>query len=329
MKAVIWTRYGPGENLEIQEVPTPQPGPMEVLVQVKASSVTAGDCEIRTNKLPLLFRLPVRLYNGISRPKRLAILGQEYSGIIAEKGENVSGFEVGDEVFGTTGFGLGAYAEFLVAAPGHPESTLIHKPAEWSFEEAAVVPTGGLEAQRFLIKAGIQPGQTVLIYGSGGSIGTMGVQIAKSMGAEVTAVDHGDKLPLLKDLGADHVIDYTQGDVYGSGKLYDIVFDIVGKSHFLRSLRHINKGGWYLIANPTLTKMIRGAFATRLRGKRVSCAVSNAKRDDIKRLRQTIIDTQIRIPIDKTYAMSETAEAHSYVESGAKQGNVAIAIGAQ
>jgi len=253
MRAVVWTKYGTADGLLLREVEKPAPKANEVLIRVHASTVTAGDCELRSFKLLLWLRLPVRLWLGLRNPRNI-ILGQEVAGEIEAIGQDVTRFRKGDQVFGWTGYHLGGYAEYLCL----PErGMLTTKPANTTFAEAAAVPVGGLEALHFVRRANIQSGQKVLINGAGGSIGTIAVQLAKSFGAEVTAVDSTEKLDMLRSLGADQVIDYTQADFTRSGLTYDVIFDVVRKSSFSGSLRSLKQNGRYLLANPGLSQMFR------------------------------------------------------------------------
>ena len=246
MKAVVCERYGPPEVLQLREVEKPAPKGDEVRVRVHAATVTAGDCEIRRFKMPALLWLPARIGFGFRGPRK-KILGQELAGEIESVGEDVTLFKKGDQVFALTGFRLGAYAEYDCL----PEKGLMAtKPANMTYEEAAAVPLGGLHASHFLRRADIQKGQKVLINGAGGSIGTLAVQLAKSFGAEVTAVDSAGKLDMLRSIGADHVVDYSSEDFTKGGKIYDVIFDIVGKSSFSGCLRSLRKGGFYLLGNP-------------------------------------------------------------------------------
>src|SRR5437867_5419010 len=208
MRAIIWTQYGPPDVLQLREVEKPTPKANEVLIRVHATTVTAGDCEMRSLRMPLSLRLPLRMYDGLRRPKRITILGQELAGEIESVGIDVRRHQNGDQVLAATGLNFGAYAEYACLRQEGVES----KPANITYEEAAAVPVGGLNALHFLRKAGIQSGQKLVIIGAGGSIGTIAVQLAKSFGAEVTGIDSTRKLDMLRSIGADHVIDYTQED---------------------------------------------------------------------------------------------------------------------
>ena len=238
MRAMVCIRYGPPEVLRLKEVERPTPKDDEVLVRVDATTVTAGDCEIRKFKMPALLWLPARVGFGFRGPRK-KILGQELAGEIESVGEDVKLFKKGDQVFALTGFRLGAYAEYDCL----PEKGLIAtKPANITYEEAATVPLGGLHASHFLRRARIKSGQRVLINGAGGSIGTLAVQLAKSFGAEVTAVDSAGKLEMLRSIGADRVVDYSKEDFTRSGESYDVIFDVVGKSSFSGSMRSLKEG---------------------------------------------------------------------------------------
>ena len=326
MKAIIWTRYGVPDGLELREIEKPSPRDDEVLIKIYASTVTAGDCEVRSLKLNFFLRLSMRIYIGFFKPKRIPILGQELSGVVEAVGKDVNNFKKGDQVFAQTDFNMGAYAEYICMQEKSEESLLALKPENMTFEEAATVPLGGLESLYFLRKAKIKPGEKVLINGCGGSIGTYGLQIAKNFGAQVTAVDSGAKLDMLLKLGANDVIDYTKQDFTLNGQTYDVIFDVVGKSDFSRSVAMLNEHGRYLIANPNLVSLIRAQSVNKKTNKEVVNGVSTRSMDNFLHLKECIEAGKLRSIIDRIYPLEETAKAHQYVESGQKKGNVVIKI---
>lgn len=323
MKAVICERYGPPEVLQLKEVERPTPKDDEVLVRVRAATVTAGDCEIRRFKMPVWLWIPARIGFGFRGPRR-KILGQEVAGEIESVGKDVKLFKKGDQVFALTGLRLGAYAEYDCL----PEKGLMAtKPSNMTFEEAAAVPLGGLHASHFLRKANVHSGQKVLINGAGGSIGTFAVQLAKSFGAEVTGVDSATKLDMLRSIGADHVIDYTREDFTKSGKTYDVIFDVVGKSSFSGCMMSLKEGGSYLLGNPGLSQQVRGIWASRASNKKVIGGTMSYKAEDLGFLKGLIEAGKVRSAIDRRYPLEQIAEAHRYVDTGQKAGNVVISVG--
>lgn len=328
MKAIIWTNYGSPEVLQLEEIEKPTPKHDEVRIKIHATTVTAGDCEMRSLKFPVWLRLPIQLYAGLRKPTRINIIGQELAGEVDAIGKNVRSFNVGDPVFGTTGFSKGTYAQYvcLPEVPGEMDGVLAIKPANLSYEEAAAVPTGGLEALHFLRKGNIQSGHKVLINGAGGSIGTFGVQLASHFGAEVTAVDSAAKLEMLRSIGADHIIDYTQEDFTKNGQTYDLIFDVVGKSPYLSSLKSLKENGVYLIANPQLSKIVRGKWTSTFSSKKVVLETTIQRTEDLVFLKTLIEAGEIRTVIDRRYPLEQTAEAHRYVETGQKKGNVIITV---
>ncbi len=325
MKAIVWTGYGSPDVLQLQEVAKPTPKANEVLIKIHATTVTTGDCEMRNLRFPYWVRLPMRAYIGLRRPTRITIPGTYLAGEIEAVGTDVTRFQVGDQIFGTTLFGFGAHAEYTCV----PEKGAIAiKPASVSYEEAAPVGLGGLEALHFLKIASVQPGESVLINGAGGSIGTYGIQIAKHFGAEVIAVDSAGKLEKLREIGADQVIDYTRQDFTQNGQRYDVIFDIIGKSPFGRSVQSLNPGGRYLIANPTgLIQRVRGSWTSRQSDKKVLFEMTNPTTQDLASLAELMAAGKLHTVIGKTYPLEEVPQAHRYVESGQKVGNVIISVG--
>jgi NADPH:quinone reductase-like Zn-dependent oxidoreductase len=328
MKAIVWTKYGPPEGLQLKEVEKPTPKDNEVLIKIHATTASAGDCEMRRLKFPFLLGLPLRLYNGLRKPRRITILGQELAGEIESVGKNITRFKKGDQVFAALGFGMGAYAEYisLPEEPTEMEGVLANKPVNMTFEEAAAVPVGGLNALHFLRQGNIRSGQKVLINGAGGSIGTIGIQFAKSLGSEVTAVDSTSKLDMLSSIGADHVIDYTQEDFTKTGDTYDVIFDVVGKASFSGCIRSLKKNGIYLLAYPGLSHMIRGLWTSMRSSKKVIGGNASYKTEDLVFLKDLIEAGKIKSVIDRRYPLEEAVEAHRYVEKGGKKGNVIITV---
>jgi NADPH:quinone reductase-like Zn-dependent oxidoreductase len=328
MKAIVWTQYGPPDVLQPKEVEKPVPRDNEALIKVYAATVTAGDCEMRSLKFPLWLSLPIRIYAGFRRPTRIDILGMEFAGEIEAIGKDVTSFQVGEQVFGSTGFETGTYAEYicLPEKPGEMDGGLARKPSNMTYEEASAVPIGGLEALHFLRKGQIQRGQKVLINGAGGSIGTFGIQLAKYFGAEVTAVDSTEKLDMMRSIGADQVIDYTQEDFTKRGETWDVIFDVIGKAPFSRSIRSLKQNGRYLLANPRLVKMIRGLWISKTSSKNVIFEMTKHTAEDLIFLKELIEADKLKAVIDRRYPLEQTAEAHRYVETGQKKGCVVITV---
>ena len=322
MKAIVWTKYGSPKVLQLKEVEKPTPKDNEVLIKIYAATVTAADCELRSLKIPILFRLPLRIYVGLRKPKRITILGQELAGEIEAVGKEVTKFKKGDQIFAPTLLHLGAYAEYKCL----PETYPVLKPANMTYEEAATIPTGGINGLHFLRIANVQSGQRVLINGAGGSIGTYAVQIAKSFGAEVTCVDSAEKLAMLRSIGADHVIDYKQEDFTKSGETYDVIIDVVGKSSFSGSVRALKPNGRYILGNASLLGMIRGRWTPMTSEKKVIIAVASYKTEYYTLLKELIEAGKIKSVIDRRYPLEQMAEAHRYVETGRKKGNVVIIV---
>ncbi len=325
MKAIVCTKYGPPDVLELKEVEKPIPKDDEVLIKIHATTVIAGDCELRSLKFPLGLQLLMRIGFGIRGPRK-KILGMELAGEIESIGKDVKLIKEGDQVFAHTGFGMGAYAEYI-CRPEEPKGikgVLANKPANMTYEEAAAVPTGGLEALHFLRKGNIQSGEKVLINGAGGSIGTFAVQLARHFGAEVTAVDSTGKLDMLRSIGVDHVIDYTQEDFTKNGETYDVIFDVVGKSSYSGSIRSLKQNGRYLLANPG--PGVQRRRTSRSSSKKVIFEFASYKTEDLVFLRELIEAGKMKSVIDRRYPLEQVPEAHRYVESGQKKGHVVITV---
>ncbi len=326
MKAIVMTRFGLPNVLQLQEVPKPAPKDREVLIRIHATTVTAGDSELRGLRVSFVAGLVMRIYVGFMRSKP-TILGQELAGEIEEVGKEVTRFRKGDQVVGWSGFSLGAYAEYACL----PETGVLSlKPSNVTYEEAAPLSVGGLEAVYFLRSSNIQSGQKILIVGAGGSIGTFAVQIAKYFGARITCVDSSGKLDMLRSIGADQVIDYTKEDFTKNGETYDVVFDVVGKSPFSRTIRLLKPDGVYLMGNPRFSQKARGRWISIRSSKKVIpwvARTSDEYSQDFNFLKGLVEAGRVRSVIDRSYPLEQTAEAHKYVDTGQKKGNVVITVG--
>ncbi len=327
MKAVVWTKFGPPEVLQLQEVEKPQPKDNEVLIKIHATTVTVGDCEMRRLDYPLTTRLILRMFIGFRKPTRITILGMELAGEIEEVGKDVTQFRKGDQVFAATGFiGTGTCAEYICLSEKPEAGAIAKKPNNMTFHEAAAVPVGGLEALSLLKKGNIQPGQEVLIIGGGGTIGPFAIQLAKFFGAEVTAIDSTKKLEVLRSIGADHTIDFTKEDFTKSGNTYDVIFDVDGTSSYSGCIRSLKENGIYLLTYPKLSQSIRGRWTSRRSNKNVISGTATDSTEDLIFLRELIEAGKIKSVIDRCYPLNQTAEAHKYVETGEKIGNVVITV---
>jgi NADPH:quinone reductase-like Zn-dependent oxidoreductase len=327
MKAIVWTAYGPPDVLQLQELEKPAPKDNEVLIKIHATTVTAGDCEMRSLDMPIFLALPIRLYVGVTKPRGNKIPGTELAGEIEAVGSAVTRYKIGDQVYGSNGMGFGANAEYicLPEEPEEMEGGVAIKPANMSYEEAATVPFGGRDALHFLRKGNVGGGQKLLINGAGGSIGTFAVQLAKLFGAEVTAIDSAPKLDTLLSLGADHVIDYTQEDFTARDTVYDVIFDIVGTLSLSRCARSLTPSGTYLLANPA--RQMRQALWTRMTSsKRVVTETASGNVADLDALRELIEEGKLKTVIDRSYPLEQIVEAHRYVEGGGKLGNLVITL---
>lgn len=323
MKAIICEKYGPPYVLQLKEVPKPVPRDNEILIKVFASTVSSGDARIRSFNIPPLPWLPFRLAVGLTKPRK-KILGSAVAGIVEAVGKEITSFKPGDPVFGSTEMDMGAHAEHVIMKE---KGVLVAKSEKISFEEAAALPFGGFTSLYFLRKADIQSGSKVLIYGASGALGTFAVQLAKHFGAEVTGVCGTDNLELVRSLGADKVIDYTKADFTRSGENYHIIFDTVGKSPFSGSVKSLKKNGAYARAvHMTFLPIVRGLWTSVTSSKKVIGGVSTTKIEDLIFLRGLLEEGKIRSVIDRRYPLEQAAEAHRYVETGHKRGNVVITV---
>ncbi len=323
MKATIYTKYGTPDVLQFKEVEKPVPKDNEVLIKIYATTVTAVDSIFRKGNIFF-----ARLANGLFRPK-IPTLGTELAGKIESVGKDVKSFKEGDEVFGDSSTKSSAHAEFICLSDDEP---LAIKPANLSFEEAAAIPYGGLTALPFLRDNGkIESGQKVLIIGASGSVGTYAVQLARYFGAEVTGVCSTTNVEMVKTLGADMVIDYTQQDYTQSDQTWDIIFDTVGKSSFSRSQKILTEKGIYLTAYLTLSILLQMLWTSKIGKKKAMIAFTglrpaSEKAEDLIFLKELIEAGQLKPVIDRHYSFDQIIEAHRYVDKGHKKGNVVITL---
>jgi NADPH:quinone reductase-like Zn-dependent oxidoreductase len=322
MKAIIYSKYGSPDVLQLKEVAKPIPKDNEVLIKIYATSVTSADCRMRKAD-----PFALRFFNGFTRPSKIKILGNELAGEIEAVGKDVKLFRPGDQVFGQAGLSLGANAEYICLAEN---STLAIKPANITYEEAATIPFGGNTALHFLRKANIRSGQKILIYGASGSLGTAAIQLAKYFGAEVTGISSTANLELVKSLGADKVIDYTKEDFTKKGQTYDIIFDTLGKSPFSGCVESLKQKGIYLRAvNMSVPSIVQGLWTSMTSSKKVIGGVATELKENLVFLKELIEAGKLKSVIDKSYTFEQIAEAHRYVDKGHKKGNVAIKVQSQ
>jgi NADPH:quinone reductase-like Zn-dependent oxidoreductase len=308
------------------EKPTPKDN--QVLIKIHAATASRADTEFRRLKLPFLFAIPIRLYLGVIRPARVKILGTEFAGEVVTTGKEVTQYQTGDQVYGYTGLGMGTYAEYICLGekPSALASVMGKRPTNITYEEAAAIPFGGLEALHSLGRANIQRRHKVLIVGAGGSIGTYSVQLAKHYGAEVTGVDSGGKLDMLRSIGADHVIDYMREDYTRNGQKYDVIMDTIGGSPFRGSVRALNDHGTYLNVNPKITHRLQMGWAKGKSNKKLLSWEAGYTTENLLRLKELVEEETLKPIIDKRYPLEQIAEAHRYVETDQKKGNVVITM---
>lgn len=317
MKAVVCTKYGKADVLKLENIAKPAPKDKQVLIKIMATTVTAGDCEIRSLRFNLFIKLILKV---LILFKKL-ILGMELAGEIVEVGKKVTLFKVGDKVIAAPGFNT--YAQYMCMDETGP---IAIKPEKLSYEEAATISVGGITALYLMRKAVISPKDKVLIYGPSGSIGAVAIQLAKYYGATVTAVCSTSNFELVKSLGADEVIDYTKEDYTKKGVVYDLIFDVLGKSTFSKNVNILSDKGYYLLGSPKFTESLKGFWVSMTTAKTV---VSTFALHDAEKL-QFLADIHeqgiIKAVIDRTYSLEDIIDAHVYVEKGHKKGNVVITV---
>lgn len=302
MKAIVCTRYGPPEVLQLREVEKPVPKAHEIRIKVHATTVTSGDCRVRSFSSPPLLWLPMRLFLGLRKPRK-PILGVEFAGEVEAIGSEVNRFKKSDQVYALSGMRFGAHAQYVILSERAP---IAIKPANVTYEEAAAIPFGGTTALHFFRKANIRKGQKVLIYGASGAVGVAAVQLAKHFGAEVTAVCGTANLDWVKSLGADKMIDYTKEEFSQKAERYDVIFDAVGKCPKTQAKNALTPNGTY----------------TSVEGQ----GVAKPRAEDLDFLRELVETGKFRSVIDRRYPLEQVPEAHRYVEQGHKKGNVVITV---
>jgi NADPH:quinone reductase-like Zn-dependent oxidoreductase len=301
MKAIICPKYGPPSVLQVKEIEKPIPKDNEVLIKIISTTVTSGNVRIRSGgNFPSIYWLAVRLIFGLRKPRQ-PILGNELSGEIEKIGKNVKLFKKGDQVFASAGFRGGTHTEYISL----PENGIVAlKPVNMTFEEAAAVPVGGLTALHFVRKGNIQKGQQILIYGASGSVGSFAIQLAKNFGATVNGVCSTSNVDMVKSLGADKVIDYTEKNFTQSGEVYDIIFDAVGKISKAQCKNSLKKRGEFFSVKSSTSE----------------------KPEDLVFLKKLIEEGKVISAIDRQYPLEQIGEAHEYVDKGHKKGNVVITL---
>jgi NADPH:quinone reductase-like Zn-dependent oxidoreductase len=322
MRAAVLTAYGDPRGLVVREVPTPRPKAGEVLVRVRATTVTRGDTELRSLDMPWLFRAPLQLWLGLWAPRKDMILGMEFAGVVESVGAGVTELAPGDAVFGPSGMAFGAYAE-LVCVPA--SGIVVRKPDAVSFTDAAPLSIGSMAALGYLDRAGVREARRVLIRGASGSIGSYAVQLAKHFGAHVTAVCPPQGVDLVKRLGADVVVDYTAQDFTQTTERYDIMLDVVGAIPIGRCLAILDDGGRYVRATiPSLFEVVRALWTRLTSRKRVIMGDHGESAADLAFLAELLERGDLETVVDRVYPLDDIAQAHEYVEQGHKQGNVVI-----
>ncbi|MDP5275641.1 NAD(P)-dependent alcohol dehydrogenase [Chengkuizengella axinellae] len=319
MKAIVYTKYGSPDVLQMQELEKPTLEDNEVLIKVHARTVSSGDSRMRNGSRKRLPLWPIsKMAIGLIKPKR-TILGMDFSGEIESVGKNVKQFKKGDQVFGFCG--KGTYAEYISLQENGP---LAIKPTNITYEEAAAIPFGAASSLYFLRKGNIQSGKKVLIYGASGSLGTYAIQLAKHFGAEVTAVCSTSNLELVRSLGADKVIDYTKEDYTKNGETYDIIYDTVGKTSFSRSKNSLKQTGYFVTAVIHLPELVQIIWTSKIGRKKIVSGITPDNAENLTFLGE-LAETGIITPvIDRRYPLEQIAAAHEYVDKGHKKGNVVI-----
>jgi len=322
MKAIVYERYGPPDVLQLKEMENPIPKDNEVLIRIRATTVTSGDCRVRSLNMPVGFGLISRLVLGVSRPRQ-PILGSELAGEIESVGKDVRKFKVGDQVFAFSGAGLGCHAEYKCMSEN---AAVALKPPNLTYDEAAALPFGGTTALDFLRRGKLQNGERVLVNGASGGVGTAAVQLAKYFGADVTGVCSTANVELVRSLGANHVIDYTAEDFTQNGASYDVIVDTVGTAPFSRSKGSLNERGRLLQVLGGLPDMLEIPWIRMTSTKKVIAGPSAERAEDFLFLAKLAREGHFKPVIDRRYPFERIADAHRYVDTGRKKGSVVITL---
>ena len=322
MRAIIYERYGAPDVLQLKDVAKPAPKDNEVLIKICATTVTSGDWRARSLNVPAGFGLMSRLFFGVSRPRQ-PILGTELSGVVESVGKSASKFKVGDKVFAFSGAGMGCYAEYKCM----PEDGAVAlKPANLTFDEAAAMSFGGTTALNFFKRGKLQSGEKVLVNGASGGVGTAAVQLARHFGADVTGVCSAANVEVVKSLGAAHVIDYTKEDFTQNGETYDVIVDTVGTAPFSRIKSSLKERGRLLLVLGTLPDLLQIPWVSMTSSKKIIAGPASERAEDLRFLAELAQAGEFKPVIDRRYPFERIAEAHSYVDTGRKKGNVIITL---
>jgi NADPH:quinone reductase-like Zn-dependent oxidoreductase len=323
MKAAVYERYGPPDVVEVKDVEKPTPTDDEVLIRVRATTVTSGDWRARSLELPRGFGFLGRLFFGISKPRQ-PILGTELAGDIEAVGSNVKRFKTGDAVFAFAGAAFGGHAEYRCLREDRP---IVPKPANLSYEEAASLSFGGATALDFFRRAKLSSGEKVLVNGASGNVGTAAVQIARHVGARVTGVCSGANVELVRSLGADRVIDYTKEDFASDGETYDVIVDTVGTAPYSRCARSLTRNGRLLVVLGGLGDLLFAPWISLTTSRTVIAGPASERVEDLQKLASLAEAGELKAVIDRRYPLEAIQEAHRYVDSGRKRGSVVVTVG--
>ena len=322
MKAIVYERYGPPEVLQLKEVEKPTPKDNEVLIKTQATTVTSGDWRVRSLNVPVGFALIMRLVFGVSKPKQ-PILGTELAGVVESVGKGVRKFKVGDPVFAFSDAAMGCYAEYKCMPE---DGAMALKPANLTYDEAAALSFGGTTALNFFKRGKLQGGERVLVNGASGGVGTAAVQLARHFGADVTGVCSTANMELVRSLGASHVIDYTKEDFTQNGETYDVIVDTAGTAPFSRSKASLKERGRLLMVLAGLPDMLRIPWVSMTSSKKAIAGPASCRAEDLRFLAGLAEAGEFKPVIDRRYPFEQIAEAHRYVDTGRKKGNVVITL---